>query len=293
MKIVAAAVQMPSELLQHAVNLERADDSLHEARRAGAVLAVLPELFNTGYGLQPDFSPVAEATEGPTIRHLSQRSRHWRMGIAAGFVEREGQNLYDALAICLPDGSVQIYRKRHLVFWERFRFRPGRAPLVVPTPWGRIGLAICADMIYRQVWEDYRGQIDVGVVASAWPNFACHRSGRKHWLFGHVGTLSAEIPAKVARDLDIPVICANQCGATRTTIPLLGLGLTQTIDDRFAGLSSICDGRHTAPVIAGVDAQLILSEVTVHNFRGPRSCRSTSVSVPVASSSASAPCGLV
>jgi predicted amidohydrolase len=286
MKIVVAAVQMPAELLQSATNLERADEFLREARSADAVLAVLPEMFNTGYALQADFRPFAEETDGPTLRHLSRRSHDWRMGIVAGFVERDGQNLYDALALCLPDGSVHIYRKRHLVFWERFRFRPGREPLVVATPWGRVGLAICADMIYRQVWEDYRGQIDLSVIASAWPNFSCRRSGRKHWLFGHVGTLSAEIPAKVARDLDVPVICANQCGATRTTIPFLGLGLTQQIDDRFAGLSSISDGLHAPPVIAGVDPQLVLSVVTVHNLRGPGSCRSTSVSVPVASSSA-------
>ena len=207
------------------------------------------------------------------------------MGIVAGFVERDHRHLYDALALCLPDGSIQIYRKRHLVFWERFRFRPGRSPLIVPTPWGRIGLAICADMIYRNVWDDYRGQIDLGVIASAWPEFACRHSGRKHWLFGHLGPLSAEIPVKVARDLGVPVICVNQCGATRTTIPMLGLRLTQQIDDRFAGRSSICDGRHTPPVIAGVEAQLVLSEVTVHNPRGLRSCRSMSPSVPAASSS--------
>jgi N-carbamoylputrescine amidase len=210
------------------------------------------------------------------------------MGIVAGFVERHRRHLYDALALCLPDGSIHIYRKRHLVFWERFRFRPGRRPLVVPTPWGRIGLAICADMIYRDVWDDYRGRIDLGVIASAWPDFACRHSGHKHWLFGHIGPLAAEIPVKVAQDLGIPIIFANQCGATRTTIPMLGLRLAQRIDDRFAGRSSICDGRHAPPVIAGVEAQLVLSEVTVHNPRGPLSCASMSPSVPAASSSASA-----
>jgi predicted amidohydrolase len=285
MKILVAAVQMPAELLQRAANLERADAFLGEANQAGAELAVLPEMFNTGYGLLPDYAAHAEGTDGPTLQHLCGRSRQWRMGIVAGFVERDHRQFYDALAVCLPDGSVRIYRKRHLVFWERFRFRPGRRPLVVPTPWGRIGLA---DMIYREVWDDYRGRIDMGVIASAWPDFACRHSGRKHWLFGHIGPMAAEIPVKVARDLGVPVIFANQCGATRTTIPMLGLRLTQQIDDRFAGRSSICDGRHTPPVIAGVEAQLVLSEVTIHNPRGLRSCRSMSPSVPAVSSSGSA-----
>jgi predicted amidohydrolase len=287
MKILAAAVQMPAELSRRAANLDRADAYLKEASRAGAELAVLPEMFNTGYGLLPDYAPHAEEVDGPTLRHLCGRSRQWRMGIVAGFVERDGRQFYDAMAVCLPDGSVRTYRKRHLVFWERFRFRPGRRPLVVATPWGRIGLAICADMIYRQVWDDYRGRIDLAVIASAWPDFACRHSGRKHWLFGHIGPLAAEIPAKVARDLGIPIIFANQCGATCTTIPILGLRLTQRIDDRFAGRSSICDGLHAPPVIAGAEAQLVLSEVTVHNPRGLRPCHSMSPSVPAASSSGS------
>lgn len=263
MKIVAAAVQMPCELMRQAVNLEVADDFLSQSHRAGAQISVLPEMFNTGYGLVPDFAPCAERADGPTLRHLSQRSRQWRMGIAAGFVERDGRHLYDALALCLPAGSIHVYRKRRLVFWEAFRFRAGRSALVVPTPWGRVALAVCADMMDRRIWDDYRGRIDLAVVASAWPEFACRHSGRGHRLFGHVGPMATTIPALVARDLDVPVIFANQTGMTRTTIPVVGLLLSMHIADRFAGHSSICDGRVASPVIAGTGAELVLSEVTV------------------------------
>src|SRR5262249_43668301 len=154
-------------------NLARADALLRQARDEGVELAVLPELFNTGYALCPDYAPYAESLDGPTIRLLACRSRAWGMGIAAGFVERDGSHLYDSLAFVTPDGGVSTYRKRNLVFWERFRFRPGRSPLVVPTPWGRVGFAVCADMIYRKVWHGYRDRIDLAVVAAAWPDFAC------------------------------------------------------------------------------------------------------------------------
>jgi predicted amidohydrolase len=288
LKITTAALQMASEPLQVASNLERADALLSEAHRAGAALALLPELFNTGYALVPDFTPYAEGIDGSTLRHLSRRSRQWRMGIAGGFVEREGRHLYDALALCLPTGAVHIYRKRHLVFWEPFRFRRGRSPLVVSSPWGRIGLAICADMIRCPVWNAYRGRIDLAVIAAAWPDFACRDGNCGHWLFGGLGPLSAEIPAKIARDLDVPVIFANQCGATRTTIPLLGLALVQAIDDRFAGRSSICDGRNKPAVIAEAGPRLLLSDVIVPDFRGPRSWHSTWPSVPAVFCSGSA-----
>jgi N-carbamoylputrescine amidase len=201
------------------------------------------------------------------------------MAIAAGFIERDGRHLYDSLVFCSPDGDVRIYRKRNLVFWERFRFHPGRLPLVVRTPWGRIGFAICADMIYRRVWTAYRGQIDLAIISAAWPDFADRESGRKHWLLGHVGPLSGAIPAKVAMDLGVPVIFANQCGPTRTTIPVLGT----KIEDRFSGLSSICDGRRGVPVRGGREPELLIAPITLHHQRGLKTWRSMSPSVPAGS----------
>jgi N-carbamoylputrescine amidase len=285
MKLVAAAIQMNSEPMAVAANLSRADALLKQARDSGVELAVLPEMFNTGYGLLPDYGPVAEGPDGPTVRHLSARSREWGMAIAFGFVEREGKHLYDAVGFAQPDGSFHVYRKRNLVFWERFRFAPGRQPLVVTTPWGRVGFAVCADMIYKKVWADYRGRIDAAVVVAAWPDFADRHTGRKHWLFGHVGPLSGAIPGKVAIDLDIPVVFANQCGATQTVIPILQTRIT----DRFAGLSSLCDGRHGPPILAGTEEQVLTASLTVHPSQGPRRWHSTSPSAPAAWFSASAP----
>lgn len=288
MKLAVAAIQMPAEPLDVAANLERADEALRQAHDSGVELAVLPEMFNTGYGLVPDYHPCAEGLDGPTLGLLRSRSIDWGMTIAAGFVERDGQCLYDALAVCQPDGQVHVYRKRHLVFWERFRFRPGRSPLVVTTPWGRVGLAICADMIYRRVWDDYRGRIDLAIIAAAWPDFANRETGRAHWLFGHIGPMAREIPGKVAADLGVPVVFANQCGPTRTTIPLFGLRVAERLADRFAGASSITDGHHGPGIRADAEPRVVVSAVTIHPSRGPKPCRSTSPSGLAASSSASA-----
>ena len=279
MKIAVAAIQMPSEPLAVAANLERAEAWLAKAHAGGAELAVLPELFNTGYGRCADYWPYGEDRSGPTLRRLQELSRRWRMGIAAGYVERDGRHLYNSVAFLQPEGAVDVYRKRNIVFWERFRFRAGRGPLVVATPWGRIGFAICADMIYAEVWNGYRGRIDLAVVSSAWPDFADRETGRKHWLLGQVGPLSRAIPGRVARDLDIPVVFANQCGPTETIIP----GLGRRIADRFAGGSSVCDGRHAPPVHAGADEQMVLAQVTVQPPKGLHSWRTMSPSVRVAS----------
>ena len=114
---------------------------------------------------------------------------------------------------CRRDRSMST-EKGILSSGRRSAFAPGRTPLVVNTPWGRVGLAVCADMMDRRVWDDYRGRIDLAVIASAWPEFACRHSGRRHCLFGHVGPMAVTIPTEVARDLDVPVIFANQTGST-------------------------------------------------------------------------------
>src|SRR4051794_18964570 len=83
LKLVVAAIQMPAEPLRVAANIERADALLRQAHESGAELAVLPEMFNTGYGLLPDYAPCAEAADGPTLAHLHLRSREWGMAIVA------------------------------------------------------------------------------------------------------------------------------------------------------------------------------------------------------------------
>lgn len=288
MKLVVAAIQMPAELLAVRENLERADVLLREAHLGEARIAVLPEMMNTGYGFHSDYERYSEQLDGPTLTLLRHRSRRYKMIIAAGFIERDGRHLYDALALCQPDGSLHVYRKRHLVFWERFRFRPGKKPVIVSTPYGRIGLAICADMIYRRVWNDYRGRVDLAVVSSAWPEFANRNTTKPHWLMGHVGPMSSDIPARVAADLGVPVIFANQSGTTTTAIPLLGTWIIERMPDRFAGCSSISDGLHGPPVRAGLSEEIVLSAVTLHAKRGPKACLSMSPSDREVLSSASA-----
>ena len=118
----------------------------------------------------------------------------------------------------------------------------------------------------------------LAIVAAAWPDFACRESGRKNWLLGHVGPLSGAIPHRAAVDLGVPVVFANQVGTTQTYIPIL----RTRIADRFAGRSTLADGRHGPPKVAGVEEEVLMAKLTIHPSRGPVACRSTSVSAPAA-----------
>ena len=133
-------------------------------------------------------------------------------------------------------------------------------------------------MIYRKVWHDYRGRIDLAIVSAAWPDFTDRRTGRKHWLLGRLGPLAAVIPGRVAHDLGVPVIFANQCGETWTRVPLL----ETRIPNRFAGCSSVSDGRHGPSAVAGIDEEVLIRPITLHPAQGMKLWRTTSPSVPAA-----------
>lgn len=285
MQIRAASIQMSAVPGEVARNREVADGLLKQASESGAELAVLPEMFNTGYGVGPRYAEIAEDGKGRTLRHLAERARAWGLCIAAGFVEHASGHLYDSLAFCTPEGGLSVYRKRHLVFWECSKFRKGREPVVAVTRWGRVGFAICADMIYRRIWHEYAGRIDLAVISAAWPDFKCRDTGKKHWLCGGLGPLAAELPGMVARNLEIPVVFANQCGDTETMVPI-----RCRISDRFAGFSSVCDGPRDLPIRAGTEPCIVVGDLHLNTARGGRSCRSTYPSVPVAGSSISAAC---
>ncbi len=279
MRILAAAVQMPSVLGSPATNLERADAYLRAAADQGAELIVLPELFCCGYGFGTDYGRLAGTADDDVVGFLTERSRKWRAGIAAGVAMWHSGEVYNAICFALPDGSVHYYSKRKLVFWEPFVFRHGTRESIVETPWGRVGLAICADMIYSSTWRGYRNRIDMAVVSSAWPEFACSRRGRPNWLLGRLGPLCRELPKRIAADLDVPVIFSNQCGLTRTRVPLMNAWF----EDRFAGASAVVDPRAGTDAQAGLDEALVLGEICVRSSTktgSPRAivpCPSTSV----------------
>lgn len=259
MNILAASIQMPSVLGRPDLNLDRADAYMKAAVDEGAELIVLPELFCCGYGFGTDYGRLASATDDGVIEHLSERARRWKVGIAAGVALWHAGEIYNAICFALPDGTLHYYSKRKLVFWEPFVFRHGKRDTVVETPWGRIGLAICADMIYSSTWRGYENRIDLAIVSSAWPEFACSRRGRPNWLLGRLGPLCRELPRRIATDLDVPVIFSNQCGLTRTRVPLMNAWF----EDRFTGASGIVDPRAGTDTQAGQDEALVLGEIEI------------------------------
>ncbi|MEU1710728.1 nitrilase-related carbon-nitrogen hydrolase [Streptomyces sp. NPDC005706] len=173
---------MRASLIQLSVDSsDSADERRHRAAslaggRKGDDLVVLPELWAAGAWSYDGWEHDAEGVDGPTARAMSAAARRARVWLHAGsIVERNGDGtLYNTALLFDRDGELRgRYRKIH-----RYGFDTGEATLMgggadivtVPTDFGVVGLAICYDLRFPEL---FRGLLDAGaeliVVPAAWP----------------------------------------------------------------------------------------------------------------------------
>ena len=139
-------------------NLERAEHLLSEL--AGRVrIACLPEMFEVGYdlaGLGPALFELAEPVPGPISQHLAQLARKLDLAIVAGVTERDPDVeglLYDTTVLVDRNGElVGRYRKSHLYPTEHGFFRPGDELPVFELEGLRVGIAICFEHAFPQIF---------------------------------------------------------------------------------------------------------------------------------------------
>jgi predicted amidohydrolase len=124
---------------------------------SGCDLAVIPELFNTGYQFTSREEALALAENltgdnpGPTCARLAQFAGDTGSTVVAGLAETCGDKLFNSAVLIRPDGSRGIYRKVHLFLDEKSIFTPGDLGFPVFEACGTtIGLMICFDWIFPE-----------------------------------------------------------------------------------------------------------------------------------------------
>ena len=173
-------------------NVRKILDLLDVAGRRNSDLVVLPETF-TGTGLSDDetYRSIAEPIPGPTVSRLAEKAAHYGMTVIGSLYERgEGGTVHNTAPVIGPDGKiVQLYRKTHLFdpisrpdipfVHESQKVVPGHELTVVETNRCRLGVAICSDLRFPELFLDYALQgVDLVVVPTAFlaPRF-------DHWEF--------------------------------------------------------------------------------------------------------------
>lgn len=177
-------------------NLAVAGRLLDEAAAQGAKLAVLPEYF-ARFGL-PERERVASAElpgSGPTQEFLSEvaaRHRMWIVGGSLPLKTEKGAGDERVRGSCLvydaAGRQAGRYDKQHLFdveiperderYAESDWTEPGDADAVVATPFGNLGLAICYDLRFPEL---FRREAAQGVDFFALPSAFTAATGAAHW----------------------------------------------------------------------------------------------------------------
>jgi len=133
-------------------NLARIEPLIREAAGRGAKIVVTTECFLDGYAIRDKTIPrdrwmeLAEPIPGGRyFEHLRRLADELDIHLVAGMLERDGERTYNTAVLMDPEGRlIGKYHKQDLQH-ELARNTPGTESPVFDTPFGRIGLIICAD----------------------------------------------------------------------------------------------------------------------------------------------------
>jgi len=187
-----AALQMVSSA-DVARNLAAAGRLLRDARERGAVIAALPENFAFMGHDEADKLAIAEDDAGGPIQtEIASLARELGLWIVAGTVPLRVPGEGRVAAACLvfdAEGQrVARYDKIHLFdvaipgreerYQESASVRPGKEPVCVATPAGVLGLAVCYDLRFPEL---FRRLVDLGAEWFCLPSAFTAPTGRAHW----------------------------------------------------------------------------------------------------------------
>ena len=248
-KIKLALCQISCKRENKEANLNKIEELTLKAKRQEVDLAIFPEMALTGYVLLDQVYGLAELIPGPSTTRMERLAKKLGMHIIFGMPELSGKTqatIYNTAVLVGPNGLVGKYRKMYLpthsVFEEKRYFRPGYEPAALQTDLGNIGLTICYDVFFPEVFRLPRlkgAQLIVCISASpavrkgyfeiltaaralentvylAYVNLSGVEDGLQFWGGSRLVSPTGDILAKAKYDEEDFVICEVDFGDLRT-----------------------------------------------------------------------------
>jgi predicted amidohydrolase len=256
-KIKLALAQISSKRENKIENLLKIEKLTLKAKQQGAELIIFPEMSLTGYVLLDQVYEVAETIPGPSTQKIETLAKKTGMHIIFGMPElsEKTQATIFNTAVCVgPQGVIGKYRKMYLpthsVFEEKRYFRPGYEAAAFKTELGNIGLTICYDVFFPEVYRLIRlmgAQLIICISASpavrrsyfeiltsaralentaflAYVNLAGVEDGLQFWGGSRLVGPTGDVLVKAKYDEEDFVVCEVDFGdlkAAETFIPTL------------------------------------------------------------------------
>ncbi len=163
-------------LLQFDISWENVDGNLRlisqqiSELKGRTDLVVLPEMFSTGFTMNPE--QFAEDTSDATITRLKLLSRETYIAITGSFASKDGGRFYNRGFFITPEGELTIYDKRHLFRMgdEPMHYCGGESrPIIRYKEWN-ICLLICYDLRFPVWSRNCNNEYDLLLYVANWPS---------------------------------------------------------------------------------------------------------------------------
>lgn len=166
--------QMDILLGDAGVNLRKAREMARQAGCEGSDLVVFPELWSTGYDLENADLHSSRMGEG-MFAEMSRMADDNDIYLAGSCISKLGKDRYgNTSALFDPEGKLlATYTKIHLfgLMDEHKYLSPGESLTIVDTRWCKIGMAICYDLRFPEMFRCYAlGGVELVVIHAEWPH---------------------------------------------------------------------------------------------------------------------------
>ncbi|MFZ9872365.1 MAG: carbon-nitrogen hydrolase family protein [Steroidobacteraceae bacterium] len=191
-RVKVAAIQMTSSD-DATANMATARRLLEQAAEAGAQIALLPEnVALMGRRESDKFAIAEDEGAGPLQQALSDAARQLGLWVIGGTlpIKVSGESRVAAAVLVFDSSGQQVarYDKMHLfdvsvaergeTYRESASIAPGTSPVVVDTPAGRLGLSVCYDLRFPEL---FRSLVASGANWFVVPAAFTVPTGRAHW----------------------------------------------------------------------------------------------------------------
>lgn len=248
-RIKLALCQIAPQRENKNANLAKIEELTQRAKAEGVDLAVFPEMCLTGYVLRDQVYTLAEPVPGPSTAKVEEIAKKTGIHIVFGLPElseKTQATIYNTAVLVGPNGFIGKYRKMYLpthsVFEEKRYFRPGYEPAAFQTELGNIGLTICYDVFFPEVFRLSRlkgAQLIICISASpavrrsyfevltaaralentcylAYVNLAGVEDGLQFWGGSRLVSPTGDVLARARYDEEDFVFCEVDFGDLRT-----------------------------------------------------------------------------
>ena len=158
-------------------NLEMFSEKIAGSEKSEIV--VLPEMFSTGFSMNPE--KFAERMDGETVAWMRDTAFENRKIITGSLMIEENGKFFNRLIWMLPNGNYGYYNKRHLFAYaqENNHYSPGDSRLIASVNSWKINLLVCYDLRFpvwsrQQIKKVNEGEVkpeyDVLIYVANWPS---------------------------------------------------------------------------------------------------------------------------